>query len=219
MTPEHRAWRLSGGVIETLELPPHPEWFYVPDITSKGSPVCLIPGHHNSDYETFTLPLIAEIACRLTPWSTWYLAPGFFDCHLCSGKAWGEIEVVVCRTDINPPHSVANAYHESWHLAEALLRPDLLAALDARLASGPAWPGDYYPQACERRARAFEHFAMLFDEGCRQIIAGDHVPSEIQLFWYVYSGGFGREIMSKRASKRAPRRSGILSRMKASLFA
>jgi hypothetical protein len=87
----------------------------------------------------------------------------------------------------------------------------VLAELDAQLATGACWPGEYYPQPCERRARAFAHFAMLMTEGCRQVVSGPHAPAEIQLFWTVYSGEFGAEIMRRRAPK--PPQKGLLRRL------
>ena len=216
MTPDDRAWRLSGGKVEELTLPPHPARYYVPEgvtcqalDTQKPEPVCLIPGRHDPDYESFTLPLVSAIARRMTPWATWYFAPTFFGCQDYTGMAWGESEVAICRTSASPCHAVRIAFHEGWHLAEALLRPALLEELDAQLSSGPPWPGDYYRRPCERRARAFANFAMLLTEGCQQVCVGPAVPAEIELFWGVYNGDVGQEIMRARA----PRRSGILSRV------
>ena len=215
-TPETRAWQISGGEVDVLELPPHPDSYYVPEgvtcqalDTQKPEPVCLVSGAHDPDYESFTLPLVAEIARRVTPWSVWYLAPAFFGGEGWRGMAWSACEVAICRTHVAPVDALSIAFHEAWHLAEGLLRRDILDALDARLATGPPWPGDYYPRVKERRARAFTHFAMMLTEGCQQVAVGPSVPYEVGLFWSVYNGDFGREVMQARA----PRRPGTLSRV------
>jgi hypothetical protein len=219
MTPDHTAWQIFDGRIKALTLPQYPDWYYLPEgVTSPASdgalaPVHLIPGEHHEDYESFTLPIIAEIAIRCTPWATWYLSPKFFDCASYGGKTWREAEIAICHTTSHPPFAISTAYHEAWHLAEWHLRPDLLAALDARLATGPDWPGDYYPRPCERRARAFSYFAMSLIEGCRAVVAGPAAPIESQIFWLVYSGTFGREMIAARSPKRGiiPRAMGLLT--------
>lgn len=206
MTPEDRAWRISGGKVEVLTLPPHPDVYYVPENvkrlaidTQVMAPVCLIPGRHDPDFETFSLPIVAEVASRLTPWAVWYWSHSSFAGAPWGGSAWGLADTAVCHSRYHPEYTVRLAYHEAWHLAEAQMRDDILDELDERLSTGPAWPGDYYPRAKERRARAFEFFCMVFTEGCRQVVVGPGVPFEIELFWSVYSGDFGREILDLRA--------------------
>ena len=110
---------------------------------------------------------------------------------------------------------VTTAHHEIWHLAEAMMSSAVLTDLDACLADGPPWPGDYLSRPCERRARAYESFAMMLEEGCRVIVEGRGVPPEIQLFWGVFSGGFGREVMFALAPKRRPLRPPLSERLRA----
>lgn len=202
--PSSQAYRVAGGRVETLTLPEHPAAFTVPGPIHKEAHdgklvrVSLSPGAEHEHYAMHALPLVVDIATRITPWATWYLAPGFFGCDGWTGTAWGDEEVAVCRTTVSPPHAAENALHEAWHLAEALIRPALWAELDARLDHGPAWPGDYYPKPCERRARTFAHFGMMMVEGGRLVVGGKHVPSEVALFWHVFDGAFGREVMSAR---------------------
>jgi hypothetical protein len=217
MTDHHTAWRISGGSVEVLTLPPHSEWYYVPEgITSMAidtrelAPVCLIPGPHEANYEHFSLPIVIDIATRITPWAVWYCAPAFFDSHAYGAAAWGASEVAICKTNLAPAHAAEAAFHEAWHIAEALIRDDLLRSLDARLATGPDWPGETYPRRVERRARAFEAFSRMMVEGCRMTVRGPAVPIEIQVFWLVLSGNLGREIMAHRA----PKKPGIPSRVR-----
>ena len=86
---------------------------------------------------------------------------------------------------------------------------EALAELDAQLGGGPAWPGSYFPEIRERRARAFAHFGMLMTEGVRISVSGPGVPKEIQIFWHVMSGRFGEEVMASRAVPPPP---GLLRR-------
>ncbi len=77
---------------------------------------------------------------------------------------------------------------------------DWLALLDAQQARGPDWPGDYASGIRERRARALEAFCGLLTERCRVVVSGLAAPIEHQIFWYVYSGDLGREVMALRRS-------------------
>lgn len=194
-----RAWRIAGGRTDAIDLPDWPGPAYiVHNITiEKGDgpgPVGLCVGGEDENFEVFTLPIVAEIAARLTPWACWYWAPGWDAMEHYGGHAWGTDSLAVCCCALEPVRAVSTAFHEAWHLAEALIRPDLLADLDRQLATGPSWPGDYWPRAKERRARAFENFAMAALEGCRLEI-GPLAAPEVAIFGRVFNGEFGREIM------------------------
>jgi hypothetical protein len=159
------AYRVRGGQVEAIELPAYPEYFRVPGLpdhcygTGETAPVEILQGSHEAHFESFTLPVIADIAETLTPWATWYLCTGWTGRGDSGGMAWGRSEVAMVTTTTEPVHAVATAYHEAWHLVEELMDKSVLARLDAQLGTGPAWPTDlrkpdhgYWGKACERRA-------------------------------------------------------------------
>lgn len=196
-----RAWRIAGGAVTALELPPHPNYYQPPEhlpgygLDGQQVSVMLLPGRVHSDFEAHALSMVAEVATRITPWTTWYAAPGWFGSAEFGGQAWWKKNVAILKATLDPPAAVHVAYHEAWHLCEDRMSPEVLAELDAALAAGPAWPGDYHPRPKERRARAFACFAMLLTEGCRlPMVPGG--PSEAALFWHVYSGAFARELLA-----------------------
>ena len=213
LIPSSPAYKVSGGRVNPFELPEHPEFFHVPGIQitdHEGNPipVVLVPGNEHEHYRDFALVRVARIATKLTPWATWYLAPGYTGCdkisHPTIGMAWRESEVTICRTTLAPVHAMATALHEAWHLCELMICDERIRALDLRLADGPAWPGTYYPEAWERRARAFASFGMLIVESpgmadafAAQVAMGA-APPEIEIYWHVISGAFGKEIMAAR---------------------
>jgi hypothetical protein len=210
-TPKDRAWRFASGEIEMLTLPPHPDFYYPPEGlknvavgTQEMMPAHLISGEHASDFESYCLPVICDIATDLTPWTTWYLSSSYFGAGTCSGCAWGSQDVAAVRSCHRPVGTIATAYHEAWHLAEARMSATILEKLDAQLATGPDWPGEYLNRPCERRARAFSSFCMLMVEGARQVVTGPGAPLEIELFWHVFGGDFGREVVRHRAEAEPP---------------
>lgn len=212
------AWRVGGGRVEALTLPAYPDRYVIPGIRAAAldvpdAPVCVLPGAHHPHWRDHALLLVADVAVRVTPWATWYCAPGFLGSAVWGGCAWGVAEVALIRSDADPPSALRTALHEAWHLCEEHVRPDLLADLDARLALGPAWPGDYLGTPCERRARAFASFGGYLVEGGRVTVGGSGTPFESDLFWYVFSGGLAAEVQALRA----PRKPGLLRRAAALL--
>lgn len=206
----YRAWRISGGKTEMIEIPdvlPGPQIWRVPEnvhvsaMNGETAPLCLLPGQENDCFESIALPLIEEIASRVMPWGTLYCAPLHTGGADCGGQAFCKHDVAIVRTNSIAPYAVRAAFHESWHLAEELMSSQILEDIDTRLMSaGPAWTGDYLPRRCERRARAFESFCTYITEGGR-VHVFDSSPVELKIFWSVYNGDFGREIMQLRKPK------------------
>lgn len=200
------AWRIAEGRVEPVVLPEPPDYYVVPGIRAAALdstmlvPVRVLPGAHHSEW-AYALPLVEEVATRITPWATWYAAPGFFGSASWGGCAWSAEGVALVLSTADPVHAVSVALHEAWNLAEEHVARARLAALDARLSQGPDWPGEYHPRTVERRARAFAAFGSYLIEGGRMAVEGPGVPPEVTLFWAIFSGALGREVTEARISK------------------
>ena len=208
-----RVWRIGEGRIQEMSLPAPPEFLTVPgpDVpcpTGAWKSVNLLPGDEHPDWHEHTLPLIAHVACTVAPWATWWIAPSFSD-H-ATGISWGHADQAVLSSSVPPPDALSLVLHEAWHLAEAYVRPDLLAALDRQLASGPRWPGSYWSDVRERRARAFASWGTYSIEGGRTVVDGPGALLESQLFWKLLSGELGTEVLAGRV----PERPSLLSRLR-----
>ena len=208
LIPSSRAYKISDGLVQTLELPDDHSFrirkVEFSDEYGNQTPFSLLSGTEDVNYRDFSLPRVARIATRLTPWSTWYLAPRYSGCEDSDGLAFREIAIAVCRTTFKTNYAMSLALHEAWHLCELLIRDDLISELDFRLAKGPTWPDDYDADTSERRARAFAGFSMLIVESpglldnFREQVADGSAAPEIRIFYHVISGCFGREIMRLR---------------------
>lgn len=194
------AYRIASGGLEEIPIP------------ESGYELAEVPGvaalrngdrPERADFRDYALPVIAGLSAQITPWATWYAAPAFTgsqDGIGWVGHVWCGRGVAALLSTSHSPYVVSACLHEAWHLCEDEIRPDLLSQLDAQLATGMAVPSGVFSSAWERRARAFEHFASYMIEGGRMNVAGEHIPFEVRLFWHVFSGDFGCEVMRARAA-------------------
>lgn len=204
-TYSRTAYRIKDGELTAFELPEPPLAFAVPEPVASEGPTGEVlrplPGHVDPEQTEHAVLLAHEVAVRVTPWATWYFAPQFNpECMESSfgGITWREAAVSIVRLNMSPGNILSLTLHEAWHLCEGMVAPEALADLDAQLATGPAWPGDYYPLPWERRARAFAAFGVAMTEGMRMTVSGPHVPHEVRLFWHVFDGSFAGEVMRTR---------------------
>lgn len=75
--------------------------------------------------------------------------------------------------------------------------------MDAAIARGPAWPTPYLASPWERRARLFQHWALVLHEG--GCVSANRRAPESLVMARVYSGELGRRVVARLAGQRAPR--------------
>ena len=200
------AYRLADGIVEEISIGPDgyvvPEPIQIEDTGDAWQPVTLRARATDANL-AFSLPLAIEAARKIAPFATWYFAPSAFEPAESWGRAWCTTEVAIVRTTLSPQALLSTTYHEAWHLVEELLSPRDLAIVDAALGNGPAWPGDYLPRIKERRARAFEHYAMMAVEGCRHTWGVG--IRETDIFGDVFCGDFGRLVVESRLPAPPPK--------------
>ena len=160
-------WKLAAGRWQGIEIPADnlqlSEW--------KVAPAAQIPeaidGKEDAAWKGSTRATVGEIATRITPHAVWYAAPAFFGCERDSGwagLAFRAGPVVVLRTCYGEHSTVSSAFHEAWHVVERLLTREEMAAVDGAVGRGGNWQGGYYDSMIERRARAFQNWAMARHE-------------------------------------------------------
>jgi len=131
------------------------------DLVADG--ITLHPGDPNPNDDWARGAIVAALA-RIVPWARIVIAPAVRrDGRQVQGVAVAGNAVISGAR--YTPNQLDTAYHEAWHLLEAELCAEALAPLDAALAHGQPWPGDYLPRHVERRARAFAALALAADEG------------------------------------------------------
>ena len=177
-----------------------------------------IDGKEDAAWEQSTRVTIGEIASRITPHAVWYAAPAFFACEKDDGwvgVAFTAGPVVAIRTAFSERYTVSAAYHEAWHVVERLLTRDEMAAVDDAVGRGGDWNGDYYDRRIERRARAFQSWAMARHEAppearlgakgaVMDAIAARLLPPHEQVFLAAWDGRFARRAAA--SGRISPRR-------------
>jgi hypothetical protein len=126
-------------------------------------------GVEDSAWESHTLTQVAEIATRLTPWTTWFCAPsipGGADWIDTKGTAYVRQSSAWVLSSLSTIEAVRFALHEAMHLAEDWLTADELQVInDGMVSTLDLAAGDYnsyYASAIEVRANAFMHWAMTY---------------------------------------------------------
>lgn len=209
-------FRLRGGKIETFDTSTAP---YPENGRARFAPGFVSPLAVRAD----VLERIAAVADRTAPWATFWLGPVLWtlndpeDAHLADvceqrqdrlgrswkrslGAAYSGVETAYL-TLCSPMRTAAVLHHEAFHLAEYFLSDDERAAMDAAVAAGAAWGDQYTDSLVERRARLYEHFASVMDEGMPPFASDSDA---IKLMWSVYAGDFGREVMAAKANQAKP---------------
>lgn len=191
------AYRLADGAVEEIEIPA--EGLEV--ATSRrdlAQPLHLLTGYEDPHWRSYSLPVVAELAQRLTPWATWWAAHGFSGSAYVSGRAWLWSGVAVVRSTLDPWNAVWVALHEAWHLADDWITLDERQAMDAAIARGPSWPTPYLGDPWERRARLFQSWAVALHEGGSTIV--DRRAPEVAVMAMVYRGELGRRVMARHSA-------------------
>ncbi|MCO6419286.1 hypothetical protein JYK14_24450 [Siccirubricoccus sp. KC 17139] len=152
------------------------------------------------------------------PWSRVYIGPALWVCCLDDGNCpvggrdfggyhasyTGQGSVILLSLERRADAFHEVTHHEAWHAAAALMRPEALAAVDeATRKRGDDWKGDAY--LCtpdERRARAYQRFATLADEGFDMTAPLDFErPDAKGVFWWLYSGAFAERVQDEAARR------------------
>lgn len=157
-------------------------------------------------WDRHTLAVVRDIATRLTPWATWWVAPRFERAGF-GGEAHRYRDLVAIIGNMEMRYSVFIAYHEAWHIAEPRLDPEEFDAVHGALASGHDWGDDYYGSPVERRANLFADWAMAAFETGRPLV--DKARPETLVFQFVHSGALGLRL-ARRGNIPASRMSASL---------
>lgn len=201
-----RVYKLKGGRVRTGNVRsrlPHP--------------TTLFTEGRARTHELAAVQAVNEIVKRVAPWVTVYCGPRLWSRDddvsgnreaivgpdgqtygAMHGEAWADHSVVYIQLSDSMPDVLACCYHELFHLCDPLLSDEARAAIDAEISQGRAYPTDYYRSAVERRARAFEHFAMFAEEGQQQFYLPSDRNSMNSVFLQIYNGDFAAEIMRQR---------------------
>ncbi|MBB3174545.1 hypothetical protein FHR90_002390 [Endobacter medicaginis] len=146
--------------------------------------------------------LVHSAVRRCVPWARCITVPAVWKIGseelygLAMAQAPGVPPIVVVSMCMQPYEYLHNtAYHEIWHVAERLIRDDLIANLDAEMRRGFTYGSSkYIDSSIERRARAFASYAVSREMGLTYAAAP--IDTTHGMFEYVYSGEFASEILS-----------------------
>jgi hypothetical protein len=200
-----RVYKIKGGRVRTGNVRsrlPHPT-------------VMFTEGRARS-HEFAAVNAVNEIVQRVAPWTTVYCGPELWSRNddvsgnyraiigpdgalygAKHGEAWNN-NVVYLRLSDSMPDILSCTHHELFHVCDPLLSDEARSAIDAEIEQGRAYPTDYYRSAVERRARAFEYFAMYCEEGQQQFYLPSDRHSMNSVFLQIYNGDFAAEIMRQR---------------------
>lgn len=185
------AYRVRAGQVRRVRIPADGLLVPTPGALTEEGHVRLFQGNQEAHWQEHTLAVVRGIATRVTPWATWWLAPGMRRADH-AGEAHCYRETVVLRMDLSRRYTVTVAFHEAWHLAEQYLDASEIMAVQSCLAGGHDWKDDYYGSAVERRANLFADWSMCAMETGRPLV--DKRRPETVVFQLVYSGGLGRRM-------------------------
>ncbi|WPZ35524.1 hypothetical protein T8K17_05105 [Thalassobaculum sp. OXR-137] len=158
-------------------------------------------------HEREAVEAVRDIIERVAPWVTAYLGPQLWsnpktdnadDYELMNKKRYGRINgaasykdpVIYIRLSQSMPDVLATAYHELFHIIDLLLSKEQRKMVARDVIRGRDYPGGYYQEIMERRARAFEYFALSIEEGRRNIIRG----TAEEVFEEIYCGAFAAQL-------------------------
>jgi hypothetical protein len=152
--------------------------------------------HESGDWPGL-LPVIVDIATRVTPHVIWLLGPALPDDRFARGLGGGfatwHSGIVAISTGMETLSTVRVAYHEAWHaLEEFLTSSEFQTVRDAVAGQSPEWADPYLMQSWEQRADTFAAYALARHLGI-QIPASAHAP-ENRVFEAVYNGTVGQRI-------------------------
>lgn len=162
-----------AGHVETLTLPANRDGL-------------LLHPQSVANHAMAAIPAALAMARRIVPFATVIFTPGLFQdadesdmgdaCHWSmDGKLYAKLAgCSINRTPTiyvtvlsNPSYIAATVAHEAWHCLETHALPQHWIELIDSLIEDSQFtiPQAYYTKPCERRARAFEVWAMRFVEG------------------------------------------------------
>lgn len=150
-------------------------------------------GNENSDWVSFTIHAVAEIADTLTPGISWWCSPtmsGDEDGNTMSGFAWCKGKLAWVSTGYSPTSILFTCYHEAWHLLKKLPAPEEFYSVDDAIDRGCHYLSEYLNSRIKGQARTFANFAMYLREGGRTII--DSRTPEVAIFYKALTGKIGR---------------------------
>ncbi len=157
-------WKIAAGHVTALPITGGHLELRESFLPQGGDLPCAIDGKEDPYWTKGTLDAVVEMVTRMTPHATWYCAPSFFGCAAIgggwSGQAHMLTDVAFVRTDRDARGTLSTALHEAWHVVERLLNREERTAVDAAVLRGGLWADHYNHAPIERRARAFEHWAL-----------------------------------------------------------
>lgn len=101
------AYKVTAAGIEEMEIPGGGLEVAV-SRCDLAAPLWLLPGYADQHWPSYSLAAVAEIAQRLTPWSTWYMAPSYSGSAEMLGSAWAQQGVAVVSSAQDPRSAVSS---------------------------------------------------------------------------------------------------------------
>lgn len=219
-----RAYRIRGGRVVADPRPAIPATGIRLPTLGTGSysddpdadPRRAMPATRKADEEDedleWSLDALAELQGRLTPWTTWWVAPRWRhdDAHpwlrergwSWVGLAFRETGEALLSSSCSAVGILSVACHEAWHLVEPYLSEEEIDAVGAVVLGSTAkeWPCAYHDLEAERRARLFQRWADFMFEGGEHSFRDGTAQALFAAFW---SGDIGREVLSGKRRYRA----------------
>lgn len=164
----------------------------------------------------------AALSMRIAPWVTVYAAPGWTgdaQAYPAYSDAQGAVgdRVSYGGLAVKKRHvtliSIGNrsgwdilgiALHEAWHQAYNYMNDRAVAVADRAMAQGIPLHGDYYDDLEERSARAFSAYGLQRLSGIPAAPPGAGELTALELFEEIYSGAFGRMVLSGMMTMNIP---------------
>ncbi len=186
------AYKIEGGEITEYEMP---EGGLLIQATRDW--VQTIRGGTEHNHTRAMLPVIQEITERVTPGTTWWVAPSLEhdkeDDSEWMGIAYRVPGVMFVSSNQSPRLPVHTAHHEAFHaVQDRLTDKEILAVRKALAERGPQWPDEYLMLQREFEANTYAAFAQSHYSGDR-VECSRRFP-ENQVFADILTGVVGRRI-------------------------
>ena len=181
-------YRIRAGEVRRAAIPMEGMRIRLPG-EQPGQELLALSGTEQPHWQDHTLEVVRQLATRLTPWATWWIAPEFERLGAAGygGEAHTYRDVVVVTAQMTRRYTVFLALHEAWHAAEKRLRAEEFDAVDRAVLGGHDWRDGYFNSRVERRANLFADWSLVALETGRPMV--DKARPETAVFQLVFSGG------------------------------